>query len=278
MKFDSRILNIEIQFDDGSRIFQSPLNIKVSGSKTITTIQNTCNIQISNLNNSDRDYLMSNCNQNLASSFKVRKVLVTAGRQSSDAWQVFQGDIVSASVTQPPDVTTVMRALTNAQDRTQWRAISNTSPKPLGEIAKDIASILNLSTRFSSDVDLNKIIPRFTFNGEGYGLVVRLSEMADIRAFVDDGTLVLTNWNSGLKDTIVEVNKATGMIGIPEFTEYGVRVKTLADRRIVLGGGIRLTSEQVPVMNADYVVTRLDYDLSTRDQSFYYDVWANRSG
>lgn len=278
MKFDPRILTVEIEFEDGSRVYSSPMNITISGSKTIASAQNTCTIAISNMKKEERDYIMSNCNQSLAASYKIRRVRVMAGRESKGSWKVFLGDIVGASVSQAPDVTITLRAQTNARDKTQWWAFSNTGPVTLERLVQDTASILGLSYKIDSKVDKGKIIPRYTFNGVVTAMIVRISELANVRCYVDDDTLVVTDWAAGLSNTIVEVNKDSGMIGIPEFTEYGIRVKTLADRNIVLGGAIRLNSFMVPVMNADYVITRLDYDLTSREQAFYYDVWANRSG
>lgn len=278
MKFDPRILTVEIEFEDGSRVYSSPMNIQISGSKTIASAQNTCTICISNMKKEERDYVMSNCNQSLASSYKVRRVRVMAGRESKGSWKVFNGDIVGASVSQAPDVTITLRAQTNARDKTQWWAFSKTGPVTLETLVQDTASILGLSYKIDPKVDKGKIIPSYTFNGVVTAMIVRISELANVRCYVDDDTLVVTDWAAGLSNTIVEINKDSGMIGIPEFTEYGIRVKTLADRNIVLGGAIRLSSIMVPVMNADYVITRLDYDLTSREQAFYYDVWANRSG
>lgn len=277
-RFDPRILSVELQFDDHSLVYNSPMDITVTGCKTVTSMQNTATITIGNLTKEHRDYILSNSNQNLAANYKVRRVRVKAGRESFGSWQVFMGDIVSANVSQPPDIKLTLKCLTNAVDRTQWWAFANTSGRTLGELVREVASFMNLSFRIDPSVNEGKVIPRFTFNGPAAAMIIRLSEMADVRVYVDDDTIVVTNWDAGLSNTIVEVNKDSGMIGIPEFTEYGIRVRTFADRNIVLGGGIRLTSEMVPVMNADYVATRIDYELSTRDTAFYYDVWANRSG
>lgn len=268
---------MEIEFEDNSLVYTGPMDIKVTGSKTVASMQNTATITITNLTKAHRDYILSNCNQNLAANFKVRRVRVMAGRESFGAWKVFTGDIVSANVSQPPDIQLTLRCVTNAVDRTQWWAFSNTGPITVEKLVQETAAIMNLAYRIDPAVQ-PKTLPYFTFNGPAAAMIVRLSELADLRVFVDDDTLVVTNWDAGLSNTIVEVNRDSGMIGIPEFTEYGVRVKTFVDRNIVLGGAIRLVSEMIPAMNGDYVITRLDYDISTRDTAFYYDVWASRSG
>jgi hypothetical protein len=286
--FDQRILTVEIVFEENSLVYAGPLYIKATGSKTIISQQNTCTIQLGNLNKSERDYLLSNCNQNLQAQYKVRRVRVMAGRQSVQSWQVFEGDIVQASISQPPDTMLTIRCTTNARDRTQWLTWSNLSNVKLGDIAQQIATLMGLTLQIDPEVNQNYIIPRFTFNGPAAALIIRLSELGGpaatdglnggVRVWVDDTVLHVANWKKGLTGNKVQISAQTGMVGIPEFTEYGIKVRTLADRNIVLGGAMQLTSQVVPVMNADYVISRLDYDLSTRSQEFYYDVWAYRSG
>lgn len=277
-RFDPRILTVELEFEDGSLIYGSPMAITVGGTKSVTSMQNSATITISNLTKEHRDYILSNCNQRLAANFKVRRVRVMAGRESFGSWQVYMGDIVSANVSQPPDVKLTLRCLTNAVDRTQWWAFANTSGVTLDTLVQETAAIMGLSYRIDSRVDKSKVIPHFTFNGPAAAMIIRLSELANVRVYCDDDTIVVTNWDTGLANTIVDVNKDSGMIGIPEFTEYGVKVRTFVDRNIVLGGAIRLRSEMVPVMDGEYVITRIDYEMTTRDQAFYYDVWASPSG
>lgn len=277
-KFDPRILRVEIEFEGGSKVYEGPMRIQVAGSKTVTATQNQATIAISNLTKEARDYIMTNCNQALLMNYKVRRVRITAGRESFGTWKVFEGDIVSASLSQPPDVTITLRVATNAVDKSKWWSFVNTGAITLEKIVTEAAASLGLSYRIDEKVDKAKVIPRFTFNGPMTAIIIRIQELANVRAYVDDDTLVVTNWDSGLSNTIVEVNQYSGMVGIPEMTEYGVKVKMLADRNIVLGGAMRLVSEMVPALNADYVITRLDYDLSTRDQAFYYDAWGSRSG
>ena len=286
--FDPRILTAEIVLQDNSKIYAGPLYIKATGSKTIISQQNTCTVTIGNMQKSERDYIMSNCNQNLQAQYKIRRIKIMAGRESVQSWQVFEGDIINASLTQPPDIMLNLRCATNARDRTQWATWSNLTNVTLGNLAQQVATLMGLTLQLDASVNANYVIPRFTFNGPAAALIIRLSELGGpaatdgtnggVRVWVDDTVLHVANWKTGLSNTKVNVSAATGMVGIPEYTEYGIKVKTLADRNIVLGGGMTLNSVMVPAMNADYVITRLDYDLSTRSQEFYYDVWANRSG
>lgn len=276
--FDPRILNVELEFDDGSLIYGDPLYIKVQGSKTIASLQNTATITIGNLTKEHRDYIMSNCNQVLQSQYKIRKVRVTAGRQSVGSWQVYEGDIISASLSQPPDIMLTLRCATMARDKTNFWTYSNTGPITLGQIAQDFANVMGLNLNIDPAVSASQTVPRFTFNGQPVGMLTRISEMFNVKAYTDDNSIIIKPWTEALTNQIVLVSSDSGMVGIPEFTEYGIKVKTLVDKSVKLGGALRLTSTMVPVMNADYVITRIDYSLATRETEFYYDLWANRSG
>jgi hypothetical protein len=60
------------------------------------------------------------------------------------------------------------------------------------------------------------------------------------------------------------------MVGVPEFTEMGVRVTTLADNQVILGGGIELKSSVYPAVNGKYIIFQLAFILSNRMDPFYY--------
>lgn len=276
--FDPRILTVELQFDDGSLIYGDPMFLKVQGSKTIASLQNTATITIGNLRKDHRDYIMTNCNQVLQSQYKIRRVRVMAGRESVGSWKVFEGDIISASLSQPPDIMLTLRCATMARDKSQFWTYVNTGPISLQQIANDFAQFVGFSLLIDPAVDASKTIPKFTFNGQPVAMMTRISELFNVKCYTDDNQIVIKPWKEALTNQLVEVSTTSGMVGIPEFTEYGIKVKTLVDRNVVLGGAMRLTSKMVPVMNADYVITRIDYDLATREQQFYYDLWANRSG
>jgi hypothetical protein len=276
--FDPRILTVELQFEDNSLIYGDPLYIKVQGSKTIASLQNTATITIGNLRKDHRDYILTNCNQVLQSQYKIRKVRVMAGRKSVGSWLVFEGDIISASVTQPPDIMLILRCATMARDKSQFWTYVNTGTISLQQIAQDFADFVGFSLLIDPAVNASQTVPKFTFNGQPVAMMTRISELFNVKCYTNDNQIVIKPWSEPLSNQIVEVSTTSGMVGIPEFTEYGVKVKTLVDRNVVLGGAMRLTSTMVPVMNADYVITRIDYDLATREQQFYYDLWASRSG
>ena len=67
------------------------------------------------------------------------------------------------------------------------------------------------------------------------------------------------------------------MIGIPEATERGVKVKILYDLETDLGGQIDLTSELNPALDGSYTIYKIDFDLASRDTPWYFDIEASRN-
>ena len=72
------------------------------------------------------------------------------------------------------------------------------------------------------------------------------------------------------------LNKNTGMIGVPEGTENGVKVMMLFDPQTQIGSKLSLTSEINPVLDGDYNIYKLEFDISSRDTQFYLTAEANR--
>jgi len=76
--------------------------------------------------------------------------------------------------------------------------------------------------------------------------------------------------NLPLANFITIVNLETGMVGIPETTEQGIKIKFLMDGQTKLGGLLRVTSQIYPALNGEYVIYKLGFDVATRDVPFYW--------
>jgi hypothetical protein len=66
------------------------------------------------------------------------------------------------------------------------------------------------------------------------------------------------------------------MVGIPEITEQGIKVKYLLDNVSRLGGGLRISSDIYPAVNGLYIIYKLGFEISNRDTPFYYIAEAAR--
>ena len=271
-ELDPRLLRISIEINGQLKRYEG-LDMVASGTKYASATQNECEVKVSNLDKATRDYLLTETspfNRN-----RTRKILrVEAGRVSTGYSLVYQGDITNAVGGQPPDISITLRAATGDFAKGQIVARSQPGVAPLQNIAGRVAQDMGLSLAFQASP---KQIANYTHTGSAGKQVGLLGQLGRVNAYVDDGALVVKDWNAPLKNRVREVNLDTGMIGIPEFTETGLKVKLLFDNQTVLGGALRVRSIMNPAANGLYTVAKLGFELASRQEPFYYIAEAVRS-
>lgn len=271
-ELDPRLLRIGIEIGGQLKLYEG-LAVTVSGTKYANANQNECEVKITNLDKVTRDYLLTETspfNKN-----KKRKILtVEAGRVSTGYSLVFAGDITNAVGAQPPDITLTLKAATGDYAKGQIIASSQPGVAPLRNIASRVAQDLGLSLNFQATP---KQISNYTFTGSAVKQVEQLGAMGRVNAYIDDLALIVKDFNTPLTRRVRELNLDTGMIGIPEFTEQGIKVKMLFDNQTVLGGGIRITSKLNPAADGLYTVFKLGFELASRDTPFYYVAECTRA-
>lgn len=271
-ELDPRLLRIGIEINGQLTLYEG-LTMTASGTKYANANQNECEVKITNLDQATRDYLLTETspfNKN-----KRRKLLtVEAGRVSTGYSLVFAGDITNATGAQPPDITMTLKAATGDFAKGQIIASSMPGVTPLRNIAARVAQDLGLSLTFQATP---KQISNYSFTGSAVKQVEQLGTMGRVNAYVDDKALIVKNYNSPLENRTRELNLDTGMIGIPEFTEHGIKVKMLFDARTTLGGGINITSKLNPAANGLYTVFKLGFELASRSDPWYYIAECTRT-
>lgn len=269
---DGRLLRVGFQIDNVLKTYEG-LDIVASGVKYANANQNECEVKIDNLDRVTHDYLLtatSPFNKN-----KTRKILtVEAGRVSTGYSLIFQGDITTALGEQPPDIS--MRVKAAAGDFAKGTIIARSQPglAPLQNIAARVAQDLGLSLTFQATP---KQIANYTYTGSALKQVEQLGVMGRVNAYIDDRALVVKDFNAPLEGRTRELNLDTGLIGIPEFTEVGIKVRMLFDNQTTLGSALNITSRMNPAANGLYTVFKLTFDLASRDTQWYYIAEATRS-
>lgn len=269
---DPRLLRISIEINGQLKSYED-LAMTATGTKYANANQNECEVKITNLDKATRDYLLTETSP--FNKKKGRKILrVEAGRVSTGYSLVFQGDVTNAVGAQPPDIMLTLKAAAGDYSKGDIIARSQPGVVPLRNIAANIAQDLGLSLNFQASP---KQISNYTFTGAALKQVEQLGTMGRVNAYIDDGALIVKNFNVPLQNRVREVNIDTGMIGIPEFTDTGIKVKMLFDNQTILGGALRVRSTLNPAANGVYTVTKLGFELASRDTPFYYIAEATRS-
>ena len=269
--FDDRLVSITIIIGTVSRTY-SGLYIYAVGTKYANENQNECEITIANLKEETRNEIMT-----LTSPFndtKVEKIaIVSAGRVSYGLSQIFIGNIVSSSISQPPDIYLILKCLTG--DYQKGNIIARTQPQVarLSNIAKQVAEDLGVTLSFEAQ---EKEITNYTYTGAAIKQIKKLGDVGEIDAYLDNNTLIVKDKKIPLIGKLRKLSASTGMVGIPESTELGVRVIFLLDNYTVLGGALEITSVINPALNGRYVIYKLGFEIANRDTPFYWVAEALR--
>lgn len=137
----------------------------------------------------------------------------------------------------------------------------------LSQMAADTAKSLGVGLDFSAT---DKQLTNTSYTGSALGQVNELGDVGGVSAYIDDGKLVVKNIHLPLPNFKRILNKDSGMIGKPEITEQGVKVKFLIDPRTKLGGALEIQSDTSPAANGTYIIYKLSFDVQSRDIGFYY--------
>jgi hypothetical protein len=270
-ELDLRIITVGIEVN-GNTKYYSDFNISIVGTKYANENQNECEIKISNLDKTTSDFILTE-----TSPFNLNKtpkrVIVQAGRASYGVSTIFRGDVASSVISQPPDTTITLKCLTNNFDKGNIIARNQAGVASLKNISTQVAKDLNLKLNFQAT---DKTITNYTYTGAALKQVENLGSAGFVSAYIDDGQLIVKNLNLPLTNSIRIVDINNGMVGIPELTEEGVKVKFLLDNQTQLGGLLRVRSIINPGANGDYVIFKLGFELATRDVPFYYTAEAKR--
>lgn len=271
-ELDPRILRIGIEVAGKIQTYDG-LAVTASGCKYANANENECEVKIVNLARSTRDYLMTETSP-FNSKGTRKRLIVEAGRRSYGASTVFVGDITMACITQPPDIGITLKAATGSFEKGNVVQRSQPGLCSLRSIAAQVAKDCGLSLNFQC---ADKQIANYSFTGGALRQVDQLGSAGAINAYVDDGALVLKPYGAPLAGPVRVLNKETGLIGIPEYTERGIKVKMLYDNQTKVGSGLEVQSELNPGTNGTFTVYKLGFELASHDTPFYLIAEATRN-
>lgn len=264
-ELDPRLVKLSIEVNGQIKTYDD-LFIVASGTKYANPNQNEAEITIYNLDRRTQDYILTETSPyNFNRTPKT--IRLEAGRLSYGTSLIYSGNIVSSKPSQPPDIGVTMKCLTGNFYKGLMVSHSFPGSVPLSVIAKQVAADLNSTLIFQT---ADKNIGNYAYTGPALNQINRLGSAGGINAFSDNATLILKTIGLPISNTTRILSSETGMIGIPELTERGVKVKFLLDNRTALGGGMDIKSTIYPAANGSYVIYKLSFEVTNRDVPFYY--------
>jgi hypothetical protein len=262
---DPRLIQVSIEVNGRLKTY-SQLAIMITGTKYANPLQNECEVTLYNLDKATQDYLLTETSPyNLNRTPKT--VIVKAGRVSYGAALVYTGNIIYSRVTQPPDIGITLKCLTGNFLKGNILSLSYPSGTPLSVISKQLAANTQTALQFQAT---DKTISNYSYAGSVLQQVNSVSSLGNYNVFIDNNTLVVKDGLVPLTGVVRILDADSGMIGIPEFTEQGIKVKFLLDNRTTLGGALDIRSTVYPAANGIYVIYKLGFEIATRDTPFYW--------
>lgn len=283
---DKRVCYVQIQTQDGGKQIE---NIAIKGriERKASATGSTAKISIANLSKPDVEYLTTQTSR-FVNPATQKKINVFAGYESAGVGQIFSGDIVSAFPEGLPDTWLNIEAKTNYYNQTNIISYSITEAKTQ-EIAQNIANQYGLAFDWRSTSE--KLIDCFNINGSKARLLDELNKLDNFRAYIDNGVLRVVDrheappiesetpkvYNSTVSNTkktgyVKYINADSGLIGIPQIDEYGVKIKILIDPSLNLGDWFKLESRLYPIVNGFYQIYEMVYDFASREPQFYIEI------
>lgn len=270
-EIDPRVVKIGIEIDGQIKYYED-LAIVATGTKFANENENECEVKITNLDKPTRDYLLTETSP-FNKNKSPKRIIIDAGRKSYGTNRIYIGDITSAKVSQPPDITIALKATTANDQKGNVVAKNQPGVTNLSTIARQVANDLGLSLLFQCK---DKQISNYSFTGGSLKQVNKLGQVGGVSAFVDDNTLVLKDYGVPLSNRSKILDMDTGMIGIPEITENGIKVTYLIDNDTTLGGALEVRSVLNPAVNGVYNIYKLGFNIASRDTPFYFIAEASR--
>lgn len=263
--FDPRIVQVGVEFDGKTTTFEG-LNIMAIGRKYGTAIMNECDVRIFNLSNQERHDILT-----MASPIKQKltpiKLTLDVGRESYGAFRLYEGQVIACGSTQPPDIGISLKSLTGNYFMSLVNGYSQPPISSLKNIAQLVATANGLKLDFQAT---DKQIENYSFSGAAAKQIEKLNQMGNIIAFQDNDKLIVVDAGGSLQSQTRLINSQTGMVGIPEITQKGIRVKMMIDNSIRLFGKVQVESEINPAANGLYQIIQLNFEIANRENPFWY--------
>lgn len=279
---NKRVLFVEVETinpENKKRMLKRVEGLAIKGkvSRKGGSTQAEAQVSISNLPQEDIQFLTTYSSPYMKPKTK-KLIRIYAGYEKTGWGQIFSGDIEEAIPADMPDTWLNIKAksLFYANRTPLSFGVSNVTSK---DLAQSIAKELGLN--FEWQATSKKTFDQFQHTGSKTELIRQYNKLDEVTMYEDNGVLRVVDkvQNKPSSDKGVKlINKDTGMIGMPEPDQYGVKVQCLLDASLNLSKWIKVETVKLPTINGYYQIYDLDFDFANREQTFYCNIYAKTNG
>jgi hypothetical protein len=270
----NRVCYVEFITANGQAKRLNGIDIQFRIDKHMGAVMNEANVIIYNLTREDIEYLTTFTSQWIAYQQRKR-IRIFAGYTDTSVGLIFDGDIIEALPSMPPDIALRCKARSGAYNNSTMISKSVTEPIAVKDLLQQASSWTGLTINDKTTTD--KKVNGFYYTGSATQLISQLNDIPNIIVYEDDNALWAvdkTNTNIGLQTRII--NKHSGMVDIPQPNALGIKVTVLLDPTIKLGQKIKVESSLIPACNGIYTVYELSHTGHLRGNDFYTEITARR--
>lgn len=285
-QLDPRLLEIVVTVGAKSYSFSGTLYIRAQGMLFANLLLDTCEVTIQNLARDTQDFLL-NVTSPYTANRDDKSITVLAGRESYGTTLIYKGSILVANASQPPDIGITFTCLSGASFQNTVYSVNSPG------ISTYLENLQRLANRFKatlrSEFPNLPNVNNYHFNGtaiqelahiNSFGKGSSQNAFGNVTSFLtvkDTNVLVIKGNFVPLNGTLRVLSESTGMIGVPEWTELGVKVTFLIDNKTQIGGGLQIISKRYPAFNGLYAIYKLGFNLANWETPFYYIAEAARA-
>lgn len=261
-----RRIIVEFRTATGTKRLEG-VNVRFNINKRMSAVMNSANIGICNLARADIEYLTTFSSQFIA--LEQRKRIRLFAGYDDDVPLIFDGDIVEALPTDPPDVWLETKALSGYYNNKTQTTKSYNGAIGIKNLCQDYAAVNGLGLNDESTG--SRVLSGFEFTGDKYKVFSELNNIGDVTVWEEDGILNVIDKNAVRKtrDEIIISEESSAMIGIPHIDNIGAEVSMLFNNRVVLGGVARLETKRIPSASGRYMIYEYSHVGSLRETDFY---------
>jgi N-acetylmuramoyl-L-alanine amidase len=226
---------------DGNGLDVSNLRIVFDCSKCMSTEPNMSIIKIYNLNaETENKIIMS-----------AARVLIEAGYEGSCYGTIFDGDIIQVIRYKDNSTDYVCEIIAIDCDRAVNFSFINfsmikgqTARKQLEAINKNSDTTVDLGS-ISDKLGENALTRGKVFFGNESDYMKQIAKSIEGHAYYDNGAINIIKLDELPQDEIVELNPKSGLIGVPEQTDFGVSAKSLINPYIKLNSLVHIDNSYI---------------------------------
>lgn len=275
--FDDRLVTVDIDAGDQQFSFDQSYYILATGTKFTDGSIGEAAVRIDNIDKKTRDYLVNKTSPWNPQRSYVNLTL-SVGRKSKGTFVLFTGQCRASNPSQPPDIGLTFTALAMGAQLGNIGSLSGGATNTLRAICVQIAAQLPNPMTGQAGIPLDypnyvvsPQIQNYSFNGPLIKQIDKINALGYVDAAIDNNTLTVRNRGQGTMNTAPKIiSRTTGMVGVPEVNELGVRVTVLIYEELKGFDQVTIQSLLNAAANGTFYIYQLGFEVASRETPFYW--------